>query len=128
MAIQRGKRILPLGSPGGDSQVQAMLQVLLNITLFGMDPQTAIEAPRFISYSHPDSFAPHAYYPGRLSVEGRIPAQTEQTLAALGHDMQRWPDWLWRAGGVCAIDADLEQGIYQAGADPRRAAAYALGW
>ncbi|ARP75552.1 gamma-glutamyltransferase family protein [Bordetella genomosp. 6] len=128
MAIQRGKRILPLGSPGGDSQVQAMLQVLLNITLFDMDPQTAIEAPRFISYSHPDSFAPHAYYPGRLSVEGRIPAQTEQTLAALGHDMQRWPDWLWRAGGVCAIDADLEQGIYQAGADPRRAAAYALGW
>ncbi|WP_268745968.1 gamma-glutamyltransferase [Bordetella pertussis] len=94
MAIQRGKRILPLGSPGGNSQVQAMLQVLLNITLFGMDPQTAIEAPRFISYSHPDSFAPHAYYPGRLSVEGRIPAQTEQTLAALGHDMQRWPDWL----------------------------------
>lgn len=128
MAIEDGKLVLPFGSPGGDSQVQAMLQVLLNITVFGMDPQTAIEEPRFISYSHPDSFAPHAYYPGRLNIEGRIPVDTEKALSAMGHDMQRWPDWIWRAGGVCAIRSDVPDGIHHAGADPRRAAAYALGW
>ena len=37
---------MPFGTPGGDVQTQAMLQVLLNIMHFGMDPQTAIEAPR----------------------------------------------------------------------------------
>lgn len=128
MAIEDGKLVLPFGSPGGDSQVQAMLQVLLNITVFGMDPQTAIEQPRFISFSHPDSFAPHAYYPGRLSIEGRIPGAVEAGLNTLGHEVQRWPDWIWRAGGVCTIRSDVEQGIHHAGADPRRAAAYALGW
>jgi gamma-glutamyltranspeptidase / glutathione hydrolase len=128
MAIRDGQFVIPFGSPGGDSQVQAMLQVLLNMTVFGMDPQTAIEEPRFISYSHPDSFAPHAYYPGRLSIEGRIATDTEQALAGLGHSMQRWPDWIWRAGGVCAIRFDVADGIGHAGADPRRAAAYALGW
>jgi gamma-glutamyltranspeptidase/glutathione hydrolase len=128
LAIKDGEFILPFGSPGGDSQVQAMLQVLLNITVFGMDPQTAIEQPRFISYSHPDSFAPHAYYPGRLSLEGRIPVETEEALQRLGHDIQRWPDWIWRAGGVCTILADLVDGNLDAGADPRRAAAYACGW
>lgn len=128
MAMQRGKRVMPLGTPGGDSQVQAMVQVLLNIVVFGMDPQTAIEQPRFISYSHPDSFAPHPYYPGRLCLEGRIPTEVGEGLAALGHDVRRWPDWLWRAGGVCLIDSDTDKGIHLAGADPRRAAAYAMGW
>ncbi|MCY1195868.1 Acylase ACY 1 proenzyme [compost metagenome] len=128
LAIKDGEFVLPFGSPGGDSQVQAMLQVLLNIAVFGMDPQTAIEQPRFISYSHPDSFAPHAYYPGRLSLEGRIAENTEAALRDLGHDIQRWPDWIWRAGGVCTVFANLQDGNLHAGADPRRAAAYAIGW
>lgn len=128
MVLQPGRRVMPLGTPGGDSQVQAMVQVLLNIAVFGMDPQTAIEKPRFISYSHPDSFAPHAYYPGRLCLEGRIPEEIGEGLSRLGHDIRRWPDWLWRAGGVCLIDSDRSAGIHRAGADPRRAAAYAVGW
>lgn len=128
LAIKDGEFVLPFGSPGGDSQVQAMLQVLLNMTVFGMDPQTAIEKPRFISYSHPDSFAPHAYHPGRLCIEGRIADGTESALKALGHDVQRWPDWIWRAGGVCAVLSDEKRGVRHGGADPRRAAAAAAGW
>lgn len=128
MAIKPGQFVMPIGSPGGDSQVQAMLQVFLNIVAFGMNPQEAIEAPRFMTYSHPDSFAPHASYPGRLCLEGRIPRETGDRLAALGHGVQWWPDWLWRAGGVCTIQSDIPNGILRAGADPRRAAAYAVGW
>lgn len=128
LAMERGRMVMPLGSPGGDSQVQAMLQVLLAVKVFGMDPQTAIEQPRFISYSHPDSFAPHAYYPGRLCLEGRIGRDVGEKLRAMGHDIEYWPEWIWRAGGVCLIDSDREAGIHRAGADPRRAAAYALGW
>ena len=34
-------------------QPQAMLQVFLNVTVFGMDAQEAVEAPRFATYSFP---------------------------------------------------------------------------
>ena len=34
---------MPFGAPGGDSQVQSMLQVFLNIFHFGMDIQQAID-------------------------------------------------------------------------------------
>ncbi|MGH7028798.1 MAG: gamma-glutamyltransferase, partial [Stellaceae bacterium] len=127
LAIKGGDRFLPFGTPGGDVQTQAMLQVLLNLFTFGQDVQGAIEAPRFASYSYPSSFAPFDYYPGRLAVEGRIAEPVIAELARRGHEIQRWPDWMWTAGSVCAILADRRRGVLEAGADPRRAA-YALGW
>ncbi|WP_430435761.1 gamma-glutamyltransferase family protein [Oceanibaculum nanhaiense] len=112
--------LMPFGTPGGDVQSQAMLQVLLNVGVFGMDTQSAIDAPRFATYSFPDSFAPHPYYPGRLTLEGRIERKTQDALAALGHDVVSWPDWTWKAGGVCAIVADPVTGVKAGGADRRR--------
>jgi gamma-glutamyltranspeptidase/glutathione hydrolase len=122
-----GAEFLPFGTPGGDVQSQAMLQVLLNIFVHGQDVQSAIEAPRFASYSYPSSFAPYDYYPGRLSIEGRFPEAVADDLARRGHRIERWPDWNWLAGAVCAIRTDTKRGVMEAGADPRRAA-YALGW
>ncbi|HVC55484.1 MAG TPA: gamma-glutamyltransferase family protein [Stellaceae bacterium] len=122
-----GAEFLPFGTPGGDVQTQAMLQVLLNIFVHGMDVQSAIESPRFASYSYPSSFAPYDYYPGRLNIEGRFPDAVGADLARRGHQVERWPDWMWLAGAVCAIRTDPKRGIMEAGADPRRAA-YALGW
>ena len=127
LAIKGGERFMPFGTPGGDVQTQAMLQVLLNRFLFGQDLQAAIESPRFASYSYPSSFAPFEYYPGRLAIEARIPEAVIAELAQRGHEIQRWPDWIWTAGAVCAIDVDKKRGLIEAGADPRRAA-YALGW
>jgi gamma-glutamyltranspeptidase/glutathione hydrolase len=127
MAVAPGRFVLPFGTPGGDVQSQAMLQVLLNILLFGMDPQDAIEHPRIASYSFPDSFEPHVYNPGRLCIEARIPRAVGDELAARGHKVTWWPDRIWRAGAVCAVQADLGSGILTAGADPRRPS-YALGW
>ena len=49
------------GSPGNDIQPQAMTQVFLNIVVFGMEPQAAVEAPRFATYSYPSSSAPHGW-------------------------------------------------------------------
>ena len=127
LAIKGRDQFLPFGTPGGDVQTQAMLQVLLNLFVFGQDVQSAIEAPRFATYSFPSSFAPFEYYPGRLAVEARIPEPVIAELARRGHEIQRWPDWIWTAGAVCAILADRRRGVLEAGADPRRAA-YALGW
>jgi gamma-glutamyltranspeptidase/glutathione hydrolase len=118
---------MPFGTPGGDVQAQAMLQVFLNIAVFEMNPQQAVEAARFATYSFPDSFEPHAYSPGLLHVEGRIARQVRDGLAARGHEIANWPEFVWRAGAVCVLRADRTRGVISAGADPRRPC-YAVGW
>jgi gamma-glutamyltranspeptidase/glutathione hydrolase len=118
---------MPLATPGGDVQAQALLQVLLNVSVFGMNPQQAVEAPRFASYSFPDSFEPHTYSPGLLYVEDRIPPAVRDGLAARGHEVAVWPEFVWRAGAVCVQRVDRANGVIAAGADPRRPC-YAVGW
>ena len=125
LMVTEGGGVMPFGTPGGDVQTQAMLQVLLNVLHFGMDPQTAIEAPRVASYSFPSSFAPFEYFPGRVAVEGRIDKATRDDLAARGHEIRDWPEWTWLAGSVEAIVTDPATGLICAGADPRRPA-YAI--
>lgn len=126
IAIAPGRMKMPFGTPGGDVQTQAMLQVFLNIQLFGMQVQDAIEAPRCASYSFPSSFEPHAYHPGLLNLESRIDRSAGEALGRMGHKVEWWPDWTWLAGAVCTIVADQETGVLKGGADPRRPS-YALG-
>ena len=125
MVVTSAGGVMPFGTPGGDVQIQAMLQVMLNVLHFGMEVQDAIEAPRVASYSFPSSFAPFEYFPGRLAAEGRIDPATKEALAARGHEIQSWPDWTMLAGSVEAILSDPATGMMGAGADPRRPA-YAI--
>jgi len=127
IAIRNGKFLMAWGTPGGDVQTQAMLQVFLNVVEWNMPVQQAIEAPRFATFSFPSSFAPYAFYPGRLNLEGRFPDATVEAMRRLGHDIEVWPDIVSRAGAVCAIKVDPETGLRHAGADPRREA-YAMAW
>ena len=127
IAIKPGEMMMPFGSPGSEVLGQAMVQVFLNQAVFGMDPQSACEAPRFASYSWPESQLPHAYRPGHLCVEEDIGSATLETLEALGHRVEVWPERKYLAGSVCTIQSDLRTGVKWAGADPRRTA-YAIGW
>ena len=127
MAFQPNRLIMPFGAPGGDTQPQGMLQVLLNHLVFGMDIQTAIEAPRFSTHSQPNSFEPHDCKPGRLSIENDIDQDTGKELAELGHDVEWLPSRSDAVAGVCAISANLETGLISGGADPRRSGR-AMGW
>jgi len=126
LVVRDGRAFMAFGTPGGDVQQQAMLQVLLNVTAFGMLPQQAVEAPRVAARSFPDSFWPHANSPGRLDVEARIAPQTRRALADLGHVISDWPDYDWRAGAVC-VSMVGKDGVRLGGADPRRGA-HAIGW
>jgi gamma-glutamyltranspeptidase/glutathione hydrolase len=117
--------IMPFGTPGNDVQPQAMLQVVLNLLHFGMDPQEAVEAPRFSTYAFPSSSSPHDYFPGRLSLEGRIAGATTAALAERGHVIAGWPDWTEVAGCVELIRSDPTSELLSAAADPRRPA-YAI--
>ena len=127
LALRRGKLLMPFGAPGGDLQPQGMLQVFLNHTVFGMNAQEAVEAPRFVTHSFPGSFSPHPYHPGRLDLEQGIGTRTGEVLAAAGHRVRWLPDLSVETAGVCTIVADRESGILHGGADPRRSAR-AMGW
>lgn len=127
MAMRDGKPWLCFGTPGGDVQSQAMLQVFLNIAEFGMQVQQAVEAPRFSSASFPNSFAPHDYLPGRLCIEANMPPGVIEAMRGLGHDVQVIAALPPMSGAVCAVMRDQRTGLLHAGADPRREA-YALAW
>lgn len=120
IALRGGKLYMAFGTPGGDVQKQAMLQVLLNIHEFGMTVQSALESPRFGNFSFPNSFAPHTYTPGRLCLERSIHENVGLQLEGMGHNVERWPDRAPTAGGVCVILKDPTTGLLHAGADPRR--------
>jgi gamma-glutamyltranspeptidase/glutathione hydrolase len=127
LAIKEGAFIMPFGAPGGDMQPQGMLQVLLNFAVFGMDIQSAIEAPRFVSRNFPDSFEPHPYYPGRIDLEVPIGSEIGDALAAKGHTVHWLPEFSLKTAGVHAVVADATSGRLYGGADPRRTGR-AMGW
>jgi gamma-glutamyltranspeptidase/glutathione hydrolase len=125
--LKDGRLAMVFGTPGGDVQSQAMVQFLTNMIDFGMEPQAAIEAPRVATFSFPSAFHPHAYHPGQLCIEGRMAESTVAALDALGHRVERWPDFTSSAGALSAIQCDGPWGPRATGADPRRLA-YAIGW
>jgi gamma-glutamyltranspeptidase/glutathione hydrolase len=127
IALRDDGSVMPFGCPGGDMQVQAMLQVLLNVGQFGMDLQQAINAPRFSTWSFPNSFAPFEYLPDRLLVEDRFDAATLSGLEALGHAVARWPAFTRDAAAVEAIIRNERTGFVEAGADPRQPAEAIVG-
>jgi len=103
-----------------------MVQCLLNVTVRGMNAQAAVEAPRFATYSFPDSFEPHLDRPGLLKLERRWPQAVGDELAARGHVVEWFDDWDRLAGAVCLIEGDRRRGVLTGGADPRRSS-YAAG-
>lgn len=127
ITFRDGQLFMPFGTPMSDMQPQAMLQTFLNLVDFGMDIQAAIEAPRFKTSSHPETFWPHTYRPGRLNLEGRFPRDIGENLAERGHDINWWPAYTDHAGKMCAIVVDHSRGTLSAGADVR-SEAYAAGW
>ena len=110
---------MSFGTPGGDSQTQAIVQVFLNVTVFGMDLQEAISAPRFLSLNWPDSFAPHEYCPGQISIEDPLYADVVKDMVAMGYKVNEYRNWDNTFGSVCAIIRDPDTGHLYGGADPR---------
>ena len=117
-----GQPVMTVGCPGGDNQVQGNLQLILNSLVFGMDPQQAVEAPRFATSSNVNSFYPHVYYPGQLDLEDGFAESTEGALKALGHKIHHTANC---GLGATVSVRDPQTGSLSTGADPRRAC-YAL--
>jgi gamma-glutamyltranspeptidase / glutathione hydrolase len=85
-----GHPFLLLGSPGGSRIITAILEVIVNIVDYGMDLQSAVDAPRF----H------HQWLPDVIYAEPfTFSADTAAKLAAMGYKLTEPPPW----GAVEAI-------------------------
>jgi len=115
MVARSGLPVLVLGTPGASAQVQTVFQLIVDLLDFRMDVQEAIEAPRWRSEGDD------------LLLEGRVPTEVRDRLAAMGHRVQPAPDFDPQTGGAQVIKLDHAHGVLHGGADPRREG-YALGW
>lgn len=103
--VKRGGKIdMPFGVMGGAYQPCGHARLITNLEDFGMDIQTAIDAPR--------CFAEH----GGLTVETGYSDDVAQTLADLGHTINRATSPI---GGAQAIKL-RDDGTLEGASDPRK--------
>jgi gamma-glutamyltranspeptidase/glutathione hydrolase len=127
IVLRDGEPFLALSSPGGDSQDQQALQVFLNIAVFGMSPQAAIEQPRFNSLNYRESFRDHRFYAsGILQLEDRIAPGVIEALKRLGHVPQVVGPFMLDTGTALA-GFDAAHGTVFGAADVRRQR-FVTGW
>ncbi len=96
---------MTFGLMGGSMQPQGHMQMLLNITVFGMDVQEAIDAARF---RHLEGY--------RVLIESPVAEDVRAQLTAMGHEIEVGTSSDF--GGAQAI-MRLDQG-WVAGSDPRK--------
>lgn len=126
LVLKNGEPFMVLSTPGGDNQDQALLQVLLNVIEFGMNPQEAVEAARFDTQHYVSSFDDHEFLPGSLNVESRVGLKTIKELSNKGHKVKVQSEW-GTLSAPTVIIYDPKTGVSSGGADPRRSR-YAVAW
>ena len=103
---QDGKVLLVLGSPGGPTIINTVLQIILNVLDEGMDLYEAVDEPRI----H------HQWMPDRIVAEtGALSREVEAELESLGHEVV----YRGRIGDAHCIRVDPVSGLREGVADPR---------
>jgi gamma-glutamyltranspeptidase/glutathione hydrolase len=98
-----GKLELVLGTPGGPTIINSVLEVLLNVVDFGMNVQDAVDFPRI----H------HQWLPDQLVMERGFSPDTIALLKARGHNVKV-------VGGIGEVAAiQVRDGWLGGAADPR---------
>jgi gamma-glutamyltranspeptidase/glutathione hydrolase len=99
--------VLVVGSPGGPTIINTVLQVSLNVLVHGYDVQAAVEEPRVHHQWMPDEirWEPHG-----------ISFDTRARLETLGHFLAKEPRYF---GDAQAVTFDRARGEWAGGADSR---------
>jgi gamma-glutamyltranspeptidase/glutathione hydrolase len=114
IVLKDGKFFMAVGTPGGGSIINTILQVILNVIDHGMNIQEAVEAPRI----H------HQWLPDEIYWEkGGLSPDTRSILEKRGYAFRKNPDY--SAGDVGLGDAEVvaiepDTGLILGAADPRR--------
>ncbi|MFP3896699.1 MAG: gamma-glutamyltransferase [Anaerolineales bacterium] len=95
------------GVMGGFMQPQGHVQVLNNMVCHGMDPQRALDAPRF-NFQGGSCFL----------IEPSLPDEVYEGLQGRGHKLQK--GWQGNFGGGQVIRVDPQSGALLAGSEPRK--------
>lgn len=103
----------PFGTQGGDAQAQVHMHLVTNLVDHRMDPQQAIEAPRWLQGGATGC------EPFTVQLEEGFPEGTADALSALGHDVRHVEKWNPSFGHASMILRDTETGLLRGGADPR---------
>jgi gamma-glutamyltranspeptidase len=114
MTFKEGRPYMIFGTSGADGQPQTHVQVMTSVFDFGLDIQSAIEAPRWLSgprlVSQPE---------GYLTLEGRFSAEVIEALRKRGHQVNVVEDWSSDMGSAHGIIIHPENGLRMGGSDPR---------
>jgi gamma-glutamyltranspeptidase/glutathione hydrolase len=99
------RSVMPFGVMGGNYQPWGQVRVLLNMILYGMDVQEAIDGPRAV------------YNDGWVEIEQGFDADVAEALKSMGHQVRRTTLPL---GGAQALWLDKKRGVLCGGSDPRK--------
>jgi len=105
-----------VGSPGGPTIINTVLDVITNVIDYNMNIQQAIDAPRIHHQWLPDELV---YEPYGLS------GDTQKALAARGHKLVDKPRYLGDCEGIMIEE---KTGIRLGATDPRRSDGLAVGY
>lgn len=120
MAFMDGKPRYLYGTQGGEGQPQTQTALLTRMIDYGMNPQQAIDEPRWVwgrTWGEPTQ---------ELKLEGRIDRQVTERLSRSGHIVRIRGDYDGIMGHAHAISID-PGGFLSGGTDPRCDGA-AIGW
>ena len=114
MTFKEGKPYMIFGTSGADGQPQTHVQVMTSVFDFGLDIQSAIEAPRWLSgrrlVNEPE---------GYLTLEGRFSIEVIEELRKRGHQVNVVENWSSDMGCSHGIIIHPENGLRMGGSDPR---------
>ena len=113
MLLKDNKPYLVYGTMGGEGQPQTQAAIVTRIVDFGMTPQDAINAPRWL---HGRTWGASS---NNLKVEGRIPNDVIHSLKLRGHDVQIVDDYTDTMGHAGAILIDANYHLLMGATDPR---------
>ncbi|MBP5161986.1 MAG: gamma-glutamyltransferase [Spirochaetales bacterium] len=101
------------GTPGADTQVQCVLQVVLNYIDFNItNPQKAIETPRVIT-AHPAGLMNHNEFPKQIALQTGFDVETAFGLEEMGYKIAPSA----QSYGFMGFGVKLDNGWYLGGAD-----------
>lgn len=113
MLLKNGKPYLVYGTMGGEGQPQTQAALVTRIVDFGMTPQEAITAPRWL-YGRTWGASSND-----LKLEGRIPSEVVAELKKRGHPVKVVADFTDTMGHAGAILVNQETGVLEGGTDVR---------
>ncbi len=110
--MSNGDLRIAFGIMGGWNQAQAHAQFVSNIVDFDMNPQAALDAPRFSKETFPGC---------DVNIEARMPEKVQAELTALGHQLILRGDFsATRMGSGQAVLRNFATGVNFGASDPRK--------